>query len=175
MTQHFLTSSLSSLAFRVLGLDFGQNAVTNNLPGASATALASPSTGFGLLITQILNILLTIGVIAVLFFLLWGGLEWITAGGDSGKITKAREKMTGAVIGLVVLISTTAILMFVQQLLGICVVNFGGTSCQTGSGGGAPPSTTCTGTCVPAAVECTENSGTLIAGSCSNQRYCCRF
>jgi hypothetical protein len=55
-----------------------------------------------------------------------GAFEWITSGGDKGKAEKARDKMTQAVIGLVILISAVAILMFIQQLLGICIINFGG-------------------------------------------------
>jgi hypothetical protein len=81
-------------------------------------------TSFGDMISNILNIVLTIGVIAVLLYLIMGGIEWITSGGDKGKTESARNKITAAVIGLVILISAWAIMLFVQQLLGIKV--FGG-------------------------------------------------
>lgn len=109
---------------RALNLNFGQTAVDSDLPGATSDA---PSTAFGVLISQILNIALIAGVIAVLLFLILGAFEWLTAGGDAGKVTKAREKMTNAVIGLVVLASVVAIMMFVQILLDICIIDFGGT------------------------------------------------
>lgn len=115
-----------SLRSAGINLRFDQEGVRQKLPGATADSVANPNAGFGQLITQILNITLTIAVVAVLLYLVWGGIEWITAGGESGKTSKARDKMTQAVIGLVVLIAVVAIMMFVQQLLGICIINFGG-------------------------------------------------
>lgn len=115
-------SLIPKFSFSVLNLNFGEEAVNADLPYASS---GDANTSFGALITQVLNIVLVIGTIAVLFFLILGAIEWITAGGDSGKIQKAREKMTQAIIGLVVMISIVAIMMFVQQLLGICIINFG--------------------------------------------------
>ena len=73
---------------------------------------------FSTMLSSILNIVLTIGVIAVLLYLIWGGIEWITSGGDKGKTESARNKITSAVIGLVILVSAWAILMFVETLLG---------------------------------------------------------
>lgn len=113
--------------FRALNLPFDETAVDHDLPGATD---ATPDAAFGSLISQILNIALIAGVIAVLFFLILGAFEWLTAGGDASKVTKAREKMTNAVIGLVVLVSVVAIMMFVQTLLNICIINFG-TNCRT--------------------------------------------
>lgn len=123
--------------FNAINLNFGKQAVTADLPGATND---TPSNAFGDLISQILSIALIAGTIAVFFFLILGGIEWITAGGDSGKLTKAREKITSAVIGLVVLVSTVAIMLFVQQLLGICVVDFGGDcGTRTNPGPTSPP------------------------------------
>jgi TRAP-type C4-dicarboxylate transport system permease small subunit len=76
---------------------------------------------FSTMLSSILNIVLTIGVIAVLLYLIWGGIEWITSGGDKGKTESARNKITSAVIGLVILVSAWAILQFVQTLLDIKV------------------------------------------------------
>lgn len=77
---------------------------------------------FGEMISNVLNIVLVIGVIAVLIYLIWGGLEWITSGGDKGKTESARNKITAAVIGLIILISAWAIFEFIQRLLGVKVI-----------------------------------------------------
>jgi len=113
--------------FTTINLPFGKTAVENKLPGASD---ATGGEGFGLLINQVLSIVLTISVIAVLFYLILGAFEWITSGGDKGKTEKARDKMTQAVIGLVILVSVVAILMFIQTLFDICILDFGG-ACST--------------------------------------------
>lgn len=87
------------------------------------TVNAAPPQGFfvdfNAMISQIMNIVLIVGVIAVLGYLIMGGIEWITSGGDKGKTESARNKITSAVIGLVILVSAWAIMLFVQTLLGI--------------------------------------------------------
>lgn len=132
MVKSLLTDTNLNTSFRALTLDFKDKAKQFKTPGAAESA-DDAFGGFGGLINQILNIVLVIGVIAVLLFLIWGAIEWITAGGDKGKTEKAREKITGGVIGLVVLFSVVAIMIFIQQLLGVCIINFGGSSCGSPS------------------------------------------
>ena len=69
---------------------------------------------------------INIGALIVLIYFAWGSIEWITSGGDKGKVEAARTKITTAVMGLIVLASSTAILTLVQRFLGICFLNFGG-------------------------------------------------
>jgi hypothetical protein len=102
-------------------------AATTTAVGKDATlkSVTAPDGFFGsfkIMLQSILNIVLTIGVIAVLLYLIWGGIEWITSGGDKGKTESARNKITSAVIGLVILISAWAILQFVQSLLGLKIL-----------------------------------------------------
>lgn len=47
---------------------------------------------------------------------LWGAIEWITAGGDSGKVGKARDKITQAIIGLVILVGSFVIIGFIGRV-----------------------------------------------------------
>lgn len=51
--------------------------------------------------------------------LIQGGIAWIGAGGDSGKLEKARNTIVQAVIGMIVLSATFAIWLLVKQFLGI--------------------------------------------------------
>lgn len=60
---------------------------------------------------------------AVLIALVTGAIEWINAGGDKGKIEKAREKMTQAVVGFVVLIGLLAIAQFLQTIFGVNILS----------------------------------------------------
>ncbi len=61
--------------------------------------------------------LITAGGISVIFFFIWGALRWIMAGGDSGKIQKARDQMVQAAIGLILLVTSFVIIGFISQLL----------------------------------------------------------
>jgi hypothetical protein len=74
---------------------------------------------FGTFIGQVLEAVMVIALIAVLIFLVWGGIEWITSGGEKSKIEAARNKMTGAIIGLIVLASSLGIYMLIQRFIGV--------------------------------------------------------
>ncbi|NCN07055.1 MAG: hypothetical protein GW762_04685 [Candidatus Pacebacteria bacterium] len=60
---------------------------------------------------------INIGGLLVLFYFIWGSIEWITAGGDSGKLEKARLRMMHAVVGLLILVSSFVILGYISTAL----------------------------------------------------------
>ncbi len=78
--------------------------------------------GFAETLAQLINALLTfvmvISALLVLFFLVWGALQWITSGGDKGKVDQARQKIIAAVIGIIIVSSTYAIFLLVINFLG---------------------------------------------------------
>ena len=78
-------------------------------------------TNFADLISGILTVVIVIGALLVLLYLIWGGIDWITSGGDSGKTEKARNKITAAVIGLIILAASYAIFSLVTGFLKIDV------------------------------------------------------
>lgn len=67
--------------------------------------------------------LIFVAGMAVLIALVTGAIEWINAGGDKSKIEKAREKMTQAVVGFVVLVGLIAIAQFLQAIFGINILS----------------------------------------------------
>ena len=72
------------------------------------------------------NVLVMLTVVAgmafVLYFLL-GGLNWITAGGDKGKIDKAKGMMTNGAIGLIIIALSYSITWIVGKAIGIDILN----------------------------------------------------
>lgn len=78
-------------------------------------------TDLGLFISNVLEILMILAAIATLVYLVWGGLEWITSGGDKAGTEKAKSKITDAVIGLVIVFSAWAIFQLLQTFLGFQV------------------------------------------------------
>ncbi len=82
----------------------------------------SPETGantMALLIAVLWKTLVILGGLAFLIFFLWGGLEWIVAGGDKQKIETARNKLTQGLIGLIILAGSLVIIKFVGQAVGL--------------------------------------------------------
>lgn len=47
-----------------------------------------------------------------------GGISWITAGGDKTKLTQARDKLSNAFIGLVIVVAGWGILALAGQFFG---------------------------------------------------------
>jgi hypothetical protein len=74
---------------------------------------------FGKLFPTAIAALLVIGTVVFVFMLLTGGISYITAGGDKGKVEEARQRLTNALIGLLILFSFFAILNIVECFFGI--------------------------------------------------------
>lgn len=90
-------------------------------PAAAMTSIDAPIGFFedvGSLINSLLSFVMVIAALLVFTYLLWGGIEWITSGGDKGKTESARNKITAAVIGLIVLAASYAILLIVLKFIG---------------------------------------------------------
>lgn len=70
------------------------------------------------------NLILAMAGLVAFFFLLYGGLQWILAGGDKEGTQKAQKRITAALIGLVIIFSTYAIIYLAGAFLGVSLTNF---------------------------------------------------
>lgn len=97
-------------------------AITNTaVPGGSSPD-ASPKQ-FAVTVATLWQTLILVGGLAFLLYFLWGGLEWIMAGGDKGKIETARGKITQGLIGLVILAASYVIIKFLETAIGLDLLN----------------------------------------------------
>lgn len=87
--------------------------------------LASSTSAVEKILSNILVVLTIVAGISFVLYFLLGGLNWITAGGDKGKIDKAKSMMTGGAIGLIVIAVSYAITWIVGKALGIDILNPG--------------------------------------------------
>ena len=85
--------------------------------GTNVGGAASTGTAFVTYFIYIWNTLMVVGGLIVLLFFIQAAIEWITAGGDSGKIQKARDRMIQSTIGLIILVFSFVIVSFVSNLL----------------------------------------------------------
>ncbi len=86
-------------------------------PGPNWT---NPVEGISRVVMFGIRMALIIGSIMVLFYLLWGALDWVTGGGDQEKLDKARQKMTNAVIGIILMVAALGIFSVVAgDVLGL--------------------------------------------------------
>lgn len=84
-----------------------------------------PIKDFGQLISALVGVLMIIAALLAFFFLILGGIQWITSGGDKAGMEAARNKITHAIVGLIIVGAAWAIMILVQNFLGVTII--GGT------------------------------------------------
>ncbi len=84
-------------------------------------------TDLGVFIGGTIRIFLIVAALALLIYLLWGAFDWITSGGEKEKIEKARNKITHAVIGIIVVIFALSLFVVIAgNVLNIITISPGG-------------------------------------------------
>jgi uncharacterized membrane protein len=73
----------------------------------------------GKLIGNIVSVVFILGFCLAFAYLLTGAVSWITSNGEKGQLEAARNKITHAIIGLIILASVYAIMTLVTNFLGL--------------------------------------------------------
>lgn len=76
-------------------------------------------TSVGNLVSNIIGLGITFAGVAMLMYLLLGGLNWITGGDDKNKIDSAQKHITNAFIGLAITASVWAIWRLAKGFFGL--------------------------------------------------------
>ncbi|KKS93148.1 MAG: hypothetical protein UW68_C0021G0021 [Candidatus Collierbacteria bacterium GW2011_GWB1_44_6] len=69
------------------------------------------------IISAVVRFLVVIAGIFALWQFLSGGLQFITSGGDKGKLTEAQNKIQMSIVGLVIIAASFIIIAIVSQVL----------------------------------------------------------
>jgi hypothetical protein len=88
-------------------------------PFSGITDATAGLTGVAKIVSTIIGVLTIAGGIWFLFQFIIGGFNWITSGGDKAKLQSARDRITNAFIGLVVLVGGWAILALAGHFFGV--------------------------------------------------------
>jgi hypothetical protein len=115
-----IASFLASAQFQVINAAITNPVINENLGGRPDEA--KDGTTFTQYFVVIWKALIVVGALAVLFNLVNGAIEWITAGGENSKVQHARQKMTQAIIGMIILAGSFAIIAFLGNLFGFDVL-----------------------------------------------------
>lgn len=75
------------------------------------------------LISGLVRLLVIAAAVVFFFMLVIGGIKWIMSGGDKGKTEEARNQITAALVGLVVVFSAWAIAQLIKTLFGVDIFN----------------------------------------------------
>ena len=98
-----------------------QNGVTVNLKPTGNFAGLENFTVSGIIAAAI-QLILVVAALVALVFLILGGIRWITSGGDKEKTAKAQSTITAAVVGLLIIFATWAIIRLVESFFGIKII-----------------------------------------------------
>ena len=81
------------------------------------------SIAIGLLLSRIFSGLFLLAFITAFLYLITGAMHWITSGGDKTKLEEARNRIIHAIVGIVVVASSWAIIALVGQFIGMDLEN----------------------------------------------------
>lgn len=74
------------------------------------------------LVRNIIRFILLVAFVIAFIMLLVGGIRWILAGGDEKAVEKARGTITAALIGLVVVLVSFALIKLVETFFGVNIL-----------------------------------------------------
>ncbi len=104
---------ISLTAQPVAATDF-KTELTNNLNSVGGTAYDTEDpTPLPEMVGNIIKVVLTFLGVVVIVIVIYAGFLWMTAGGNPEDVTKAKQWLTNAVIGLAIILAAYAITNFV--------------------------------------------------------------
>lgn len=159
-----LNTLLADIDFNII-----ERAKEQGLPHAENISQTADGVGVVAgIIGGFLRVATLIAALLLLFNLVYAGIEWISAGGDSSKIEKAKTRITQSIVGVIILAASVAIFVTINTLIGGPIDIIGGRG-GSGGGGGSPPPGVTLGRCA-----CINDRGNAPVGAISIFDGVCR-
>lgn len=119
MQSHKKFIVLFLVLFGVLGVGFDVFALETTWPRSPNGILLDDSTTLSGLVAYLYGWMIAIGGLAAFSVIVFAGVQYLTSAGDPGKTKGAKDKITSAVGGLLLLLSTVLILNVINPELTI--------------------------------------------------------
>lgn len=104
----FLTIASSSIAYAADVVKIDPCSTTDQ--GQFRPVCNLSAAKFGALLGNIINLIFIIAIIAALFYLIYGGIKWLTSEGDKSSVEAARQHIIAAIVGLIIVFMSYFIL-----------------------------------------------------------------
>lgn len=85
--------------------------------GGAGYNTENADTQFDSMVATVIRTVLSLLGVIFLILIIYGGITWMTAGGNEDRIARARKILTAAVIGLIIVVAAYAISYFVIEAL----------------------------------------------------------
>ena len=102
------------------GVVAAQGSVSLNAPGHFSNLQAISFQG---VVQWAIAVVLVLAAVIFFFMLVIGGVKWITSGGDKGKTEAARNQITAALVGLIIVFASWAIMQLVNLIFGVDIIS----------------------------------------------------
>ncbi|HEX9008138.1 MAG TPA: hypothetical protein VF837_02655 [Patescibacteria group bacterium] len=84
-------------------------------------------TDLGRLLSSVISLAFILAGIMTFAFLVWGGIDWLSSGGDKTKTENARNRITAALVGLAIVAASYAIMRLISYFFGVNILDTGTT------------------------------------------------
>jgi len=101
--------------------DYIENPVLKEAEGTYEGVEANPLAPF---LVRIWRTIVVVGGIALLLFLVWGAIDWLTSEGDQEKLKNAKSKITHAMAGMGMLAASYALVKLAEAAFGFNILQF---------------------------------------------------
>lgn len=110
-------SSTVPAALIITQVAFAQT-VVSNAPSAAVT----PFQDIGVLVGNVFAFVLIVASILLFLYLILGGVQWLTSGGDKLATQAARDRITAALTGLLIILAVWGVFRIIEAAFGISVL-----------------------------------------------------
>lgn len=69
------------------------------------------------------GLLFVFGALAFFFMFIWGAITWILSGGDKAGVESAKNKITNALVGFILMIGVFAVINLIERFFDINVLS----------------------------------------------------
>jgi hypothetical protein len=111
-----------STIFAAGGASSGNRITNPAFGGGALSGIGRGSDFFAKLIPNLITLGLVASFVIFFFYLLYGGIRWIMAGGDKSNLESARSHVTNAVVGLFIILSMWALTMLIENVFSINIL-----------------------------------------------------
>lgn len=88
----------------------------------NAILVADPAGFLKVYLPNLIGLVFVIGTVIFFFMLLIGSIQWISSGGDKTALEGARSKLTNALIGIILLFASFAIIKVIETFFGVDIL-----------------------------------------------------
>lgn len=114
----FLFAAILQTTNYQLPTAFAQTFTITQPNNTGPRSTGTPGTLVNNALQTVIAIFFTVGAIGLIVMLMWGAVQWILSGGDKEALSKAKGRITNALIGITLLALTFVIVEIVGGIIG---------------------------------------------------------